>query len=247
MTSSSFLNWRWQSEHVQTEIQNGEFVSAESSLILAGPSRLDHLSDDGTGTFLGSSNALIPLGVLNNISFVQNKPVQRMFEIGSKRAYFIPGRLFAQFSIQRTMFYGPSLMRLLYALAPDRLVEHLGTPLNIDPDSNGQGVADVPEYGDLFQDGNLVNVPGYGGTNNENNRDFYVNLTSELFAVPFGMCVILKTAQDKPYGATYLEDCYIESHQMGIDSGNVVIAESVNGQFDRMVPIQLATQSVTLS
>ena len=243
---TSFLNWQWQNEHVQSEIQNGEFVSSESSLVLAGPSRLDHLSDNGSGTFLGSSNSLIPLGILNNINFVQNRPVQRLFEIGSKRAYFVPGRLFAQFSASRMLFYGPSLMRLLYALAPDRLVANLGTPLNIDPDSQGQGVAQLPEYSALFQDDELQNVPGYGGTNNEDNRDFYVNLTSELFTVPFGLCVIYKTAQDKPYGATYLEDCYIESHQMGMDSSNVVIAETVNGQFDRMVPVQLATQSVAL-
>lgn len=166
-----------------------------------------------------------------------------MFEIGSKRSYFIPGRMFAQFSASRMLFYGPSLMRMLYALAPQRLIATLGTPLNIDPDSNGQGVAEVPEYSDLFQFDALQNIPGYGGTSNENNRDFYINLTSELFQIPFGLCIMLKTAQDKPYGATYLEDCYIETHQLGIDSGNVVIAESVNGQFDRMVPVQLATQT----
>lgn len=240
---TSFLKWNWQNEHVQSEIVNGEFVSSQSSLVLAGPSSLSHLSDNGSGTFLGSSNSLFPLGILANINFVQNKPVQRMFEIGSKRSYFVPGRMFAQFSISRMLFYGPSLMRVLYALAPQRLVAALGTPLNIDPDSNGQGVADIPAYSDLFQFENLQGIPGYGGTANEDNRDFYINLASELFEVPIGLCVLLKTAQDKPYGAMYLEDCYIETHQMGMDSGNVVIAESVNGQFDRSVPVQLATKT----
>lgn len=240
---SSFLNWNWQSERVQNEVTNGEFVSSESSLILAGPSRLDMLSDDGTGSFLGSTNSLIPLGILSQINFNQAAQLQRIYEIGSKRAYFVPGRMFGSFNIARMLFYGPSLMRLLYALAPDRLVANLGTPLNIDPDSQGTGVAQLPEYDKLFQDGELKSVPGFGGTNNEDNRDFYINLTSELFRVPFGLCIILKTAQDKPYGATYLEDCYIEGHQMGIGADSVVITESVSGQFDRMAPIQLATQS----
>ena len=212
--------------------------------MLAGPSRLSHLSDDGSGIFQGSSNSLVPIGVLQNLNISQNQQVQRLFEIGSTRAYFIPGRLFAQFSMSRIMFFGPSLMRVLYALAPERLVEVLGTPLNVDPDSQGQGVANLPEYSSLFQDGPFQNIPGYGGTNDENNRDLFMNLGSELFKIPFGMCLILKSAQDKPYGAIYLEDCYVESHQFGIDSGNVIIAESVSGQFGRVAPIQLVTQSV---
>ena len=134
-------------------------------------------------------------------------------------------------------------MRVLYALAPQRLMANLGTPLNIDPDSNGQGVAELPEYNELFPLEELKGIPGYGGTNNEDNRDFFINLASELFRVPFGMAVILKSVQDKPYGACFLEDCYLESHQMGFDAGNVVIAESVSGQCDRIQPIQLATQS----
>jgi hypothetical protein len=134
-------------------------------------------------------------------------------------------------------------MRALYALAPQRLVENFGTPLNVDPDSNGQGIAELAEYSRLFQEGSLIGIPGYGGTNNEDNRDLYINLTSELFSIPFGLCIIFKTAQDRPYGACYLEDCYIESHQVGLDSGTVFITESITGQCDRIEPIQLATQT----
>lgn len=243
---TSHLNWRWQDQNVQVEVKNGEYVSAESALILAGPSRLSYLSDDGSGTFLGSSNSLIPLGILQNMNITQNQQVQRLFEIGSSRAYFVPGRLFAQFSMSRIMFFGPSLMRLLYSLAPQRLLETLGTPLNIDPDSNQQGIAALPEYEKLFQTGALQNLPGYGGSVGENNRDLYMNLGSELFKVPFGLCIVMKTAQDKPYGAVFMEDCYIESHQFGIDSGNIIMAESVSGQFGRLAPIQLAAQSGVL-
>lgn len=242
---SSFLNWNFASSNVQASVKNGEYISSESTLLLAGPSKLSHLSGDGTGTFLGSSNSLLPIGIMQNMSMAQNRPVTKLFEIGSKRSYFVPGRAFLQFNASRIMFYGPSLMRVLYALAPERLTARLGTPLNIDPDSNGNGVAQLPQYDDLFQEDPLVNVPGYGGTNNEDNRDFYIDLTSELFTVPFGLCVIMKTAQDKPYGAMYLEDCYLESHQLSMDAGQVVIAESVSGQLDRMAPIQLATSTST--
>ena len=240
---SSFLNWRFANENVQTELTVGENVSSESTLILAGPSRLSMLSDTGDGGFLASSNSLIPLGILQNFSMVQNQPVNRIFEVGSKRPYLVPGRSVANFNIARILFYGPSLIRLLYALAPERLVGSFGTPLNVDPDSSGQGVAELPAYDALFPQGDLSGIPGYGGNDNENNRDFYINLTSELFSVPFGMCVLFKSAQDQPYGATYLEDCYIESHQVGIDSNSVVMVETVSGQFSSNRPVNLSSQS----
>ncbi len=241
---ANFLQWNWASENVQSEIQNGEYVSAESALILAGPSRLSHMSDNGSGTLLGSTNSLMPLGIVQNFSISQNRQVQRLFEIGSKRAYFVPGRNFSQFTMSRILFFGPSLLRLLYALAPERLVGRFGSPLNVGQASNGNGVASLPEYEALFQDDELRNIPGYGGTANEENRDFYANLSSELFNVPFGMCLILKSASNKPYGAIYLEDCYIESHQFGIDSGNIIMAEQVSGQFGQPQPVQLATRTL---
>lgn len=240
---SSHINWNWQAENVQTEIQNGEYVSSESTLLLAGPSRLSMLAGNSAG-LAGSTNSLIPMGLIQNFSVTQNRQVTKLFEIGSKRSYFVPGRLIANFTASRILFYGPSLLRLMYALAPDRVVGDLGSPLNIDPDSNGQGVAEIEEYSSLFSDSRLQNKPGYGGTADENNRDYWINLTSEVFSVPIGLAMIFKDARDRPYGAQYLEDVYIESHQMGVDSNSVVIAEAVSGQMDRVQPIQLATQTI---
>ena len=51
----------------------------------------------------------------------------------------------------------------------------------------------------------------------------------------------MKDTRDKPYGAVYLEDCYIETHNMNVDSGSVIIAENLSGQFDRIAPINLAS------
>jgi hypothetical protein len=235
---SSFVNWQWQSENVQAEVKNGEYISAESALILAGPSRLSMLSTDGG---VDTTNSLIPIGLIQGFGSSQNRQVQRLFEIGSKRAYFVPGRMFANFTIARIMFYGPSLMRLLYGLAPSEVVDPFTTGLNTDPDSSGNFVSELPEYSALFG-GSLVNAPGYGGSSTENeNRDVWMNLASELFNVPFGMCLLMKDTRDQPYGAVYMEDCYLETHNMSIDAGNVVIAENVSGQFDRLEPIQLNT------
>lgn len=239
---TSFLDWNWSGEHVQAEIKNGEYLSSESTLILAGPSRFTHLNSAGGLT----SNAIIPLGLLQNMSMQQSRQVGRLFEIGSKRSYFVPGRMFANFNMGRVMFYGPSLMRMLYALAPISAnggpLGPFGQALNTDPDDpSREGVSIPTQYRALFSDQPLQNAPGFGDVPNKENRDFYINLASELFNVPFGLIMVFKDTRQRPYGAVYLEDCFIEAHGMGLDAGSVVISESVSGQFDSVTPIQLVT------
>jgi len=241
MANTSFINWKFASEHVQAELQNGEYVSAESTLILAGPSRLRMISD-GSADPLAAKSRLFPVGLLQTMQVAQNRQVARLFEIGSKRSYFVPGRLFANFQINRILFYGPSLMRLLYALAPRR---GFGQPFNFAPDGTTPRQQDQlqtpPSYESLFpaRGTNFQLGPGHGGKTADDNRDFFINLASELFNVPFGLCPLLKDARQRPYGSFYMEDCMIEAHSIGFDSNNIVIAEGVNGQFDMLMPVQV--------
>jgi hypothetical protein len=235
---ASFLSWNWASEHVQVELQNGEYVSAESTLVLAGPSRLKMITAMN-GDALSAQSQLYPIGLLQMLTIAQNRQVARLFEIGSKRSYFVPGRLFANFQMNRILFFGPSLLRLLYAIAPTYTY---GKPFNFE----AEGIAPAaksklqenPAYSALFPlDVKLA--PGYGAASDKDNRDFYINLASELFNIPFGMCLLFKDARKRPYGAFYAEECMIEAHSMGVDSNNIVLAEGVNGQFDMVQPIQV--------
>jgi hypothetical protein len=100
------------------------------------------------------------------------------------------------------------------------------------------------DYAALFPDKATTNgyllAPGYGSSSSkEENRDFFINLASEVFNVPFGVCLVTKDAKQRPYGAFYLEDMMIEAHTLGVDSNNIVIAEGCNGQFDMVVPLAL--------
>lgn len=240
---SNYLDWNWSGEHVQAEIQNGEYLSSEATLVLAGPSRFVHLNSEGGLT----NNSIIPLGLIQSMGFNQNRQLQRLFEIGSKRAYFVPGRHFAGFSMSRVMFYGPSLMRMLYALAPISAQETpgigpYGQKLNSDQnDPTATPIVIPTAYRSLFGNEPLRAAPGFGGTANEDNRDFYINLSSELFNVPFGLVLVFKDTRNRPYGAVYLEECLIETHGTGVDANSVVISETVSGQFDTVTPIQLVT------
>lgn len=241
----SYINWRFASEHVQTEIVNGEYVSSESTLVLGGPARLSQLVGNPTDQLnaLTAQTSMFPIGLLQNLSIAQNRQVSRLFEIGSKRAYFVPGRLFANFNVSRILFFGPSLLRMMYAVGPYEDLGY-GKPFQIE----GRNVTAPTEYAELFganaNQRTLLSPPGYGDADvNKDNRDFFINLASDLFNVPFGLCLLLKDPKNNPYGAMYLEDCYIESHSLGVDSNNIVIAESVSGQFDRVAPVQLVTAS----
>lgn len=245
MASFKFTDWNWASEHVQVELKNGEYVSAESTLMLAGPSRLSMaLAGDDTGM----GQYLAPIGLIQMFQIAQNRQVARLFEIGSKRSYFVPGRLFSNFQMNRILFFGPSLMRLLYAVAPvsggQGQILKQTTAGQVPTD---QELIKTPDaYRDLFpkraaQDGlGYLLPPGFGDTAQAaDNRDFFINLASELFNIPFGVCMVTKDAKQRPYGAFYLEDMMIEAHTLGVDSNNIVIAEGCNGQFDMVVPMQL--------
>lgn len=246
MAGTTFLNWNWAKEHVQVELTNGEYISAESTLLLAGPSRLEYLLSPGQD-LQGIKSALYPIGLIQNFMMAQNRFLTRLFEVGSKRAYFVAGRLAANFQINRVMFFGPSLMRLLYAIAPSDIENFGGQPFSFTDDTqpgsilpNSKTVS--PErYKALFPQ-RLLAAPGYGGPDGSpDNRDFFINLASDLFQIPFGFAVIFKDAKNRPYGACYLQEALIEAHSMGVDANNVVIAEGVNGQFDQVAPIQLIT------
>lgn len=246
---TNFLNWNWAAEHVQAELVNGEYVSAESTLLLAGPSRLEYLVGANSTPESVKSN-LYPIGLVQNFMMAQNRFLTRLFEIGSKRAYFVTGRLAANFQINRVMFFGPSLMRLLYSLAPNK-IGFGGNPFTFLREGTTGSILESAQlktprlYNDLFPDKYLL-APGYGGSQGEDNRDFFINLASDLFQIPFGISVIFKDAKNRPYGACYLQDCYIEAHSMGIDANNVVIAEGVNGQFDQVAPVQLVSIGTTV-
>ncbi len=256
--TTDFLRWRWTSAHVQTEIVNGEYVTSEATLICAGPPRLEILQGvtdvgDATGilqTALDASPApLQPIGLISNFQMSQSRQVNRLFEIGSVRAYLIPGKLFATFSLGRVKFFGPSLLRMLYSWYPEAALANFDHGVFNTALSQTQSTRFGP--GGAFPTISYDDAPGFGNSNadvggqfggadtNMNNNDFWINLTSVIFRQSTGLALIFKASNNQTYGATYLEDVMLEGHGFGIDANNVVITEATNGQFDRARPIQI--------
>ena len=73
----------------------------------------------------------------------------------------------------------------------------------------------------------------------ENPRSqFFINLDSELYHIPIGLAVVIRSKSFSLVASLYLELCLINSYSMGIQAGGNMIAESVTGLCDRILPFQ---------
>lgn len=212
INGSSYANWDFQKYRVAQGVTGGQFINAESTLIAAGPP-----------TLTASSNAdVFPIGLLETFGLQQSRQLQRIFEIGSSRSYFIPGRTIGSVTLGRTFYSGPNILKAMYAY-------YSGTA----------GDADVTK---LINVGYVTNkdgwrTPGFG--------NFFIDLASALFAQPTGLACYFKDSNTDTYGGFYLENCYVQGHQMTVSSGSVLIMEGASLQYDLLVPINVAADALT--
>lgn len=107
-------DWDFTEKHVEEDIiggpgeQNQNYISSESIILCAAP---PEIKGDSTTAL---AEDLYPIGVLESAAVVQNKQIQQLFEIGSRRPYFIPGRTRIQVGLSRVIFNGNSLMAKVY-------------------------------------------------------------------------------------------------------------------------------------
>lgn len=209
---------------------DGQYVSGGFIGLFAGPPRLATVGGAVTAGIAVTKPAVAaqlvyPIGITQNFNLSQNSQIARIFELGSDRSYFIPGRVVGQIGLGRVLYHGPSLLRVLYAyyqdLIPSTVVESLFPNL---------GAATMPNPHDVV-------VPaGY--------ENFYINLASDLFSQPFGLLAVMRDSNQDTYGAVYAEACYVPNHSFSVDSQGVVIQENVGIQYELLVPI--ATRQLKL-
>jgi len=221
---ATLSNWSPYDEYVQGGMVDGQFMSAAYTLLAAGPPRLANMGGDfltaAAGGFAdaAASQLAFPIGLCQNWSLGQNMNISRVFEIGSVRSYFIPGRTMGQVSLSRVMYHGPSLLRVLYAHYSDILGSTIFPSIIASP-------------GALANVHDVVIPPGYGNV--------FLNLASDLFSQPFGLMMMFKDSNEDTVSASYLESCYVPNHNIGVDAMGVVIQESAGIQYERLVPVNV--------
>lgn len=213
--------------HVESGLLDGRFVSSAYCYLCAGPPRLREL---GGSTAFGAqlqtevANRIVyPIGGTQAYNLSGNKAIQRLFEIGSHRSYWLPSHTVQQLMLNRVYYYGPSLLRLLYAYYSD----YVGSP-----EFAGQDVV-PPLYPYPFPPPNPHDViipPGY--------ENIFLALASDLFDQPFGLMLLIKDNNDDMMGCFYLESAVVPSHNWATDSMGGAVQESAVVQFEWMVPVQ---------
>jgi hypothetical protein len=224
--TTDFSNWDFLNYRVQSELKGGQFVSAESTLVAAGPPTLP------SGNTGAENGIAYPIGLLESVGLQQSRQLQRIFEIGSTRSYFVPGRTVGSLSLGRTFYYGPSLLRVLYA--------YYSSAASASGPAIGTGATQSTKTllgANTAIDGlhQIRRTPGYGF--------MFIDLASDLFAQPTGIAIYFKDANYETLGGFYLEETYIQGHQMNISSGSVLIMEGASAQYDRIVPLNVESAS----
>jgi len=228
---ATLSGWDVYDEYVQGGVVDGRFTSAAYALVAAGPPRLANIGGPSllaaalASGSTGQDQIAFPIGVCQSFTLGHNMQLNRVFEIGSARSYFIPGRVVGQAGLQRILYHGPSLLRVLYAYYQDLI-----PPTIVAPVFANVGAATVANPHDV------VIPPGY--------ENIFLNLASDLFTQPVGLLMMLKDSNEDTLAAAYLESAYIPNHNIGWDANGVVIQESAGVQFERLIPI--ATQVVGL-
>lgn len=232
--AASYADWKAEN-YVQyggshPEMGDGTFLSGAYLGVFAGPPRLStiggSLSLSAALEGAEAANQIVyPIGLTQNFNIGHNKQWSRIFELGSHRSYFIPGRSMGQVGFGRMLYHGPSLLRVLYAYYNDTLG---GTQVpQLFPNV---GASAMPNPHDVQV------PPGY--------ENFFINLASDLFDQPIGLLVVTKDNKRRTYGAFYLESCVIPNHSFSTDAQGVIMQEQVALQFEQLVPI--STRSIRL-
>ena len=251
--TTSFDNWDFNSQHVQQNLQGGDFIGSHTVIICATAPRISDLMNGPSGAAATSSaqtipgftteasvgstkNAYaIPLGVVSDFTIQQQRQLQQIFELGSKRSYFVSARTVTSLALSRVFFHGPSLLRMLYAYYPaEKLGSGAGNELKDNPSCPDTVLPKIAVRQDKCSPLPTISKRDLAGWDN-----FFINLASTLFSQPIGLVLYIKDNVSHDVGAVFMEECNVEGHQMGMSQGAVVLAEGVSIRCDRLVPIRV--------
>jgi hypothetical protein len=100
------------------------FASGESIQIAFGPPRLSNIGGaiSAAAQLTGGTDSFARrCGFIQSVNISQSMNLMRFFEVGSYRAFFIPGKVIPAISLGRVYMHGPSLLRAMYAYYQDLL------------------------------------------------------------------------------------------------------------------------------
>ena len=221
--------WDWENKHVTGSFEDVsgkpknisiyDIIESGTVLIAAGPADISAAATPPTGS---TNNAvggvrIVPIGLVETVQINMNKPLSRIFEIGSKLSYIIPGRTVGAISINRVFFDGPSLLKILYAG-------------EIDETSEASDL--INRYGNFKSDTRALGRYAHISSGN-----VAMNLASKFFDQPVGLAFFFADRANQTVGQIYFEGCSVSAYNMGISANMNVLTEAINMEFIRCRPI----------
>lgn len=234
------VNWDWANAHVsQSFIDTGagnttpntisinDIIESGTVLIAAGPADLDKgigTARNADGSISNDGIRIVPIGLIETAQISMNKPLSRIFEIGSQLSYIIPGRTIGGISISRVFFDGPSLLKAIY----------MG---EVKAD-----FADDKKKWAKFQS-SPASEDAYQEFAHLGSGNIAMNLASSFFDQPVGLAFLFRDQQDNSVGQIYFEGCRVSTYNIGISAQMNVLTEAISMEFIRCRPIVTAASS----
>ena len=213
MATKTIADWddNFGPNSVQDTGTGTNFLSSESVLVCAAPSEFTETA--------ASINNLVPIGLVENAAVQQSKQLQQLFEIGSRKPFFVPGRVSVSSNLSRVLFNGPSLLKAMYRF------NKAGTMANI----NGNDYHGAAAGGTVSTDDK---------DNAVYTEDFYINLASEFFNAPIGLAFLMRDMEQNAYGGFHLGGCFIQGHQFSMAAQQTVLLENVSLRATTVTPVK---------
>jgi len=222
-------SWSWEDQHVsqafldpntgltQQAISINDIIESGSVLIAAGPADINKAQDENPDGY-----RIVPIGLVETAQISMNKPLSRIFEIGSKLSYIIPGRTVGGISLSRVFFDGPSILKAIY----------MGE-VQEDYAEEDKKYTKFASNKKILPNGNV----GWYESSNISSGNLAMNLASSFFEQPVGLAFFFKDQESDLVGQTYFEGCRVSTYNLGISANMNVLTESINMEFVRCRPI----------
>jgi len=213
------IDWNWEDSFVQADTgsaTSGRFLGGYSTLVCVGP------------PVASSTFSVLKLGMSPSVSFSQQPAMQPLYEIGSKRVHYVMGVPSGGGSIQRFLYNGDTLMKAAYKAVFDD-----GGRLR-DEALAGMNLLDRKSDADAWA--RMVQNTGRISRTHESGK-LWLSMWDNKLKFPIGLACYFQDSTGDFVGGLYLEGVKFSSHNMSVQSSQMVLAESMNFVFDRMVPI----------
>lgn len=207
-------SWTFQENHVERHMDNAAYEAAhpDDTLVLAGPPRKSSVNG-GTGTGPNAGDGK-DIGSLLAIGMLQSVQFTQSKPTQPMMAIG-SGRSFFVSGKAQTQW---NIARLFV---------------------NGRNLLRVLYHNAVAAKVDVSKFDDQAAT--ANNSQYFINLDSELYYVPFGLAAFFRNKAHDAVGGFYCELSMINSYAVGMTAGQNMILENVSGMADRLLPFSLSS------